>query len=148
MVLAGLLCMFLLGMGFQAFGQANPNVPSWFMELPPADVEWGIGYGKLTNIPNSMNYAEFNARMDLARKVFFQVRAFMIDYSRMSNQFDEFEYEVFAEELSFEFGNDVRIVRRSVESDGSNWCRVEINRAGFAKYCDLGLKMIQKYSYQ
>ena len=149
MVLTGLLCVFLLGMGFQAFGQANPNMPSWVREVPPADVKWGIGYGKLINIPNSMNYAEFCARMDLARQILAQIRGMITDYSGTSNQpdkLDDFDYECLAQEFSFEFGNDVRVVRRSVEPDGSNWCRVELNRAGHAKYYDLGLKMIQKYS--
>ena len=132
--LAVIFCVFLFGMVSQTFGQANPNVPSWFMDLPPADVLWGIGIAKLPDNRHAMNLAEIRAREDLARQICFSLDLYFGLYNRIGLGAQLFVYTCVNNNFSFEIINDTRVLRQWQAPDGTVWCLVEMRKANINKY--------------
>ena len=134
MVLAGLLCVFLLGMGFQAFGQANPNMPPWVREEPPADALWGIAFANLPDSRHAMNIAEIRARMSLAAQIFSELKLFGAAYKGIDSGARLFVLQCVDLDFSFEIINDTRVLRQWQAPDGTVWCQVEIRKSNINKY--------------
>ena len=142
-------CLLLFFVFLGIFGTitnvSGQSIPPWVRDAweTTEDVLVGVGSAKLNNSQNSMNFAEFNAKMGIARQI---VDTIAIP-DRFWNENDAgavtLELEFVAQELTFEFGNELRIVRRSTESDGTSWCVVSLNRAGIEKYHDMGVNFIQ-----
>ena len=137
----------LLFFVFLAISNVSGQIPSWVRDAvqeAPEDVLLGIGSAKLNNSQNSMNFAEFNAKMEIARQIIYTVPI----PDRVRNEYGDeitLALEFVAQELTFEFTDELKIVRRSTESDGTSWCLVSLNKAYFKKYSDMAAKIIQAW---
>ena len=133
------VCLNVFGMVLNVSGQSNTSFPSWIRDAITSaseNVLIGVGSAKLDNSQNSLDLAELRARNEISSQIITSVDDMLRDYTMSTNNkstYDDgyesgYEYVQRVLEQTYRDKNNVRIVRRSTEPDGTSWCLVEMRR--------------------
>lgn len=113
------------------------STPDWFEDMPPADAFWGIGRAKLDDESQSLQYATYRARRDVAEQLSTIVQGMLIDYYRQAGALNKPNTTAFIENIGKGLVNanlvGAPVNARKRMDDGTYWVRVSLMKADAKK---------------
>jgi len=115
-------------------GSSGPaNMPPWLNDIAPSDVIWGVGAAKQSSLQMSMETAENNARVSIARQLDAQVKSMFTNYNLdagpAGNQASTSLQESVSRTLTNAKLSGATPNQRWTAPDGTFWVRVEFKKA-------------------
>jgi len=109
------------------------NMPDWINDIAPSDVIWGIGTAKQSSPQMSMETAENNARVSIARQLDAQVRSMFTNYNLdagpAGNQVSTSLQESVSRTVTNMNVSGATPDKRWTAPDGTFWVRVAYRKA-------------------